>query len=90
MINQYYPFDDFENIIWLNNSIHEGWEIAMVNLKYGDEASLMWHYSHATILVNVPPVEERKKVAMNRGKIKFPDWHARKRGVLRKSASMLQ
>lgn len=43
-----------------------------------NEPSLMWHYSHPAILVNIPPAEQR----MNLEKIKeFPDWgKERKRG----------
>jgi hypothetical protein len=28
-------------------------------MKYGNEASVMWHYSHAAILIDVPPRRER-------------------------------
>lgn len=46
-------------MIWLNNSTENGWEFAMANIKYGNEASLMWHYSHAAILIDIPPRSER-------------------------------
>lgn len=38
-------------------------ELAMVNLTYGNEASLEWCYSHAAILVTVPARGEREKEA---------------------------
>jgi hypothetical protein len=30
-----------------------------VNMKYGNEAEIMWHYSHAAILIDVLPRRER-------------------------------
>jgi hypothetical protein len=41
-------------MVWLNNETKHGRELAMVNLKYGNEAELDWTYSHAAILVHIP------------------------------------
>lgn len=61
-----------------------------MNLKYGNEASLAWSYSHAVILVDVPPFLERVTVkerdvvevsgSRDVGEAVFPDWHAGERG----------
>jgi hypothetical protein len=59
VVNKYFPIEEFEDVIWLNEARHEGWEFQVVNLRNGNEASLMWHYSHAAILVDVPGWEER-------------------------------
>lgn len=90
MIGGHFPFDEFRNVLWLNEAHHEGWEIQLVNLKYGNEASLAWSYSHAVILVDVPPFLERVEVSQrdvvevggsrDAEKAVFPDWHAGKRG----------
>jgi hypothetical protein len=66
-------------VIWLSSPQQEGWEINMVNMKYGNEASLMWHYSHAAILIDIPPRRERNVLA-EAGVVEFPDWHEEGRG----------
>jgi hypothetical protein len=58
-VNRVFPFQEFRDVIWLSSPQQEGWEINMVNMKYGNEASVMWHYSHTAILIDVPPRRER-------------------------------
>ena len=72
------PFQEFRDVIWLSNPRPEGWKINMVNMKYGNEASLMWHYSHAAILIDVPPRRERTGMS-EAGAVEFPDWHGKGR-----------
>jgi hypothetical protein len=51
----------------------------MVNVKYGNQASIMWHYSHAAILIDVPPRRERN-VLVEARMVEFQDWHENGRG----------
>lgn len=72
LVNKYFPFKEVENVVWLNEARHEGWEVQMVNLRGGSEGDgdgeggkeggLMWHYSCAAILVEVPGLEERRRM----------------------------
>jgi hypothetical protein len=44
-------------VTWLNSvskAGEAGWEVAAINLTYGNETSMAWHYSHAVILIEVP------------------------------------
>jgi hypothetical protein len=74
VLNRYFPLQEFEDVIWLNEARHEGWEFQVVNLKYGNEASLMWDYSHAAILVDVPRWEDRVLKEGEEGMVRFGDF----------------
>lgn len=56
----HWPHKPLENIVWLNKPTEDGWDVAMVNMKYGNESSLSWSYSHAVILIKIPPRAERQ------------------------------
>lgn len=43
----------------MNDSKAAGWQPSMVYLAYGNNASLEWTYSYATILIDIPPRKER-------------------------------
>ncbi|KAN0115362.1 hypothetical protein V8E51_004906 [Hyaloscypha variabilis] len=74
LVNKFFPFKAVEDILWLNEARHEGWEVQMVNLRAASSSSesmqgqgekereggLMWHYSCVAILVGVPGWEERR------------------------------
>ncbi|TVY40821.1 hypothetical protein LOCC1_G004633 [Lachnellula occidentalis] len=55
-----------QDVLWLNspsafshNAGGGGWEVAFARIAYGNESSLEWQYSHATIMVTIPKVGER-------------------------------
>jgi hypothetical protein len=73
IVGKFFPFEEIEDVVWLNEARHEGWEVQIVNLKgagsgdgeeqEGEEGGgLMWHYSCAAILVEVPGFGERRKL----------------------------
>jgi hypothetical protein len=53
---------EYKDVAWLNKATKpggKGWELAYVNLRYGNNASLGWHYIHALIFIEVPSRAER-------------------------------
>ncbi|TVY81519.1 hypothetical protein LSUE1_G002849 [Lachnellula suecica] len=71
-INHHYPLHTLPSVTWLNDSSPH-WEIAMVNLKHtpsstppATDTEIMWQYSHAAILVNIPALPERKERQVSR------------------------
>ncbi|KAE9378797.1 hypothetical protein N431DRAFT_293080, partial [Stipitochalara longipes BDJ] len=69
VVNTFFPFKAVEDVLWLNEARHEGWEVQMVNLRGepggermqgAKEGGLMWHYSCVAILVGIPAWEERR------------------------------
>ncbi|KAH7360852.1 hypothetical protein BKA65DRAFT_547562 [Rhexocercosporidium sp. MPI-PUGE-AT-0058] len=71
-----WPLVEIGNVQWLNEAATAGWDLAMVHLKYGNEYSLSWHYSHAAIFIDIPPRGERIPIP-NTG-FGFPDWQEKK------------
>lgn len=73
IVGKFFPFKEIEDVVWLNEARHEGWEVQIVNLKgsgngdgeeqEGEEGwGLMWHYSCAAILVEIPGFGERSEL----------------------------
>ena len=73
IVGKFFPFKKIEDVVWLNEARHEGWEVQIVNLKGAgggdgeeqegeEEGGLMWHYSCAAILVEVPGFGERREL----------------------------
>jgi hypothetical protein len=65
MFQKVFPHTRTQNLTWLNSVAWpgyngaKGWDLAMVNMTYGNEAGMAWHYSHAVILIEVPKRGER-------------------------------
>jgi len=49
----------------------------MVNLKYGNELSIMFEYSHAAILIDIPSRGEQRVPTVVS---KYPGYHGMNRG----------
>lgn len=61
-IQKNWPMSEYKNVTWLNKATRPGeagWEVAYVNMRYGNNAELAWHYSHAVIFIKVPSRLER-------------------------------
>lgn len=57
---------EYKDVLWLNKATKpggKGWELAYVNMRYGNNASLGWHYSHAVIFIKVPSRAERSALS---------------------------
>jgi hypothetical protein len=54
-----WPYEDKPGVIWLNNMKAAGWQPACAYPVYGNESSIKWTYSYATILIDIPPRNER-------------------------------
>ncbi|KAG4441070.1 hypothetical protein IFR05_003424 [Cadophora sp. M221] len=75
-IKSNWPLEEIRNVQWLNEAAAAGWDVAMVHLKYGNDYSLSWHYSHAAIFIDIPPRGERAFIPD--GGFGFPDWQEEK------------
>ncbi|TAQ83539.1 hypothetical protein B7494_g8139 [Chlorociboria aeruginascens] len=63
LLQHTWPMDEREDITWLNGlPDNYVWDIALMNIVYGNQAELDWHYSYAAILVDVPSYDERAKL----------------------------
>jgi hypothetical protein len=55
--HRYWPYVEKKGVIWLNEPVHEGWEITLVGMKESEEArELVWQYSCVVLLLEVVPV----------------------------------
>lgn len=65
MIQDGFPHTLMKNLTWLNSPAQPGsnggagLEVALVNITYGNQAELTWHYSYAVILIEIPKRGER-------------------------------
>ena len=53
---------EYKDVAWLNKATKpggKGWEVAYVHLRYSNNTSLRWHYSHAVIFIKVPSRAEQ-------------------------------
>lgn len=58
MLSGHWPHDEYKDITWLNES-QGNWDVALVNLTYGNEASFDWSYSHAVLIVEIEAHNDR-------------------------------
>ncbi|MCJ1249499.1 hypothetical protein MMC30_006723 [Trapelia coarctata] len=58
IVRGFWASDWYKDILWLNGPGPKS--PAVAHLTYGNEASMVCHYSFAAMLVTVPPFEERK------------------------------
>jgi hypothetical protein len=59
MTDTLWPSEDKPDLIWLNDPKAAGWQQSFIYLYYGNGASADWAYSHAAILIDIPPRNER-------------------------------
>jgi len=59
MFQSAFPHERRRNLTWLNSANWVGADVAMVNMTYGNQAEMAWHYSHAVILIDIPKRGER-------------------------------
>src|SRR4051812_44359720 len=59
LTEELWPSEDKPGVIWLNDPKAAGWQPTFAYLVYGNNASIEWTYSHATILIDIPPRNER-------------------------------
>ncbi|KAH6719680.1 hypothetical protein BKA61DRAFT_707506 [Leptodontidium sp. MPI-SDFR-AT-0119] len=71
-----WPLEEIRNVQWLNEAAAAGWDAAMVHLRYGNDFSLSWHYSHAAIFIDIPPRGERTPIPDSG--FGFHDWREEK------------
>ncbi|PQE32019.1 Oxoglutarate iron-dependent dioxygenase protein [Rutstroemia sp. NJR-2017a WRK4] len=60
MTDTMWPSESESNLIWLNNPKTAGWQQAFLYLYHGNEPNADWTYSHATIVIDIPPRNERR------------------------------
>ncbi|KAL3419488.1 oxidoreductase [Phlyctema vagabunda] len=61
-VERAWPLETWNGIIWLNSPSRNGNEIAMVGMVHGNQAELVWHYSHAAIMIDIPAANKRRIV----------------------------
>ncbi|KAM3078504.1 hypothetical protein ACMFMG_006378 [Clarireedia jacksonii] len=59
LVGKMWPYEEKPGVVWLNDPIDAGWQPAIAYVVCGNNASLEWRYSHATILIDIPPRNER-------------------------------
>ncbi|PQE26094.1 Oxoglutarate iron-dependent dioxygenase protein [Rutstroemia sp. NJR-2017a BBW] len=59
MTDKLWPSEDMLDVTWLNDAKAAGWQPSFMYVVHGNGASADWTYSHATILIDIPPRNER-------------------------------
>ena len=59
MFQDAWPHARMRNLTWLNSTNGQGINVAIVNITYGNQAEMAWHYSHAVIPIEVPKRGQR-------------------------------
>ncbi|KAI9645715.1 hypothetical protein NHQ30_005147 [Ciborinia camelliae] len=76
-INSKWPYDPFKDINWLNKPNFDNWRRCLVHTKL-NESDFYEHYSHAAILIDIPPRNERRVEIPENGYSIDPSKYQRK------------